>query len=454
MDRTLYRVAAVIATAVLTIACADARADSGAASADAGTAGSEQASLAAAQPDYSAAGTAPAGGTVGGSATQAGTQQSQMSAPANGAAPQQGDQQQASQPPSAGQAPVQTQSAPSTSGPPEATATGGSESLSGPPASQSGAAAPSVEPAGGVTASLTESPAAGAFAVSGDPSPQPSSEPGTTASAPAPVLEEPIGNGPTGPREPWGSGQPDGTLGQLLPRVERELRSVQVQIEELQRRVVEGAPPPRVDLVRLRTTLEWIAPALIALEARLDAAGRLTPHLRVLLHRVRSRLSGTQASAARLITALRHSGARGSELRLLLQELESFGALPVTLALGPGPGRVPARAELAASAAYTQPQAAPAALAHAVAAVPPEPRATRRGGAGSSDRGGVNGPPPWSSVSGSTTASPGGVFFVAGLAALAALLIGLALPRLWSRVELPRGRRYAVVFLAPLERPG
>jgi hypothetical protein len=449
MDRTLLRVAAVIATAVLAIACTDARADTTVvASTDAGTAGAEQPSPAGAQPGYSAAGSAPDGGSAG--VAQAGTQ-SNASAPADGASPQPGDQ----QPPPADPAPVQTQSAPGASAPPEAAATGASEGLAGPPASQSGAAAPSTEPGGGATANLTESPAAGPFAVSGDPSPQPGSEPRTTASVPAPALEEPIGDGPTSPREPGGSGQLDGTLGQLLPRIERELRSVQVQIEELQRRVVEGAPPPKVDLVRLRTTVEWIAPALLALEVRLDAAGRLTPHLRVLLRRVRSRLSGTRASAARLITALRRSGARGSELRMLLQELESFGALPVTLALGPGPGRVPARAELAAaSAAYTQLQAVPAAPSQAVSAVLPEPRAIGRGATRSSpDRGGVNEPSPWSSVSGSTTASPGGAFSVAGVAALA-LLIGLALPRLWSRVELPRGRRYAVVFLAPLERPG
>jgi hypothetical protein len=37
---------------------------------------------------------------------------------------------------------------------------------------------------------------------------------------------------------------------------------------------------------------------------------------------------------------------------------------------------------------------------------------------------------------------------------LAALLCGLALPQLLSRLQLPPMRCYAATFLVPLERPG
>ena len=153
-----------------------------------------------------------------------------------------------------------------------------------------------------------------------------------------------------------------------------------------------------------------------------------------------------------LIAALRDSGLHGYELRLLLRELESFGGLDVVLHWSPAAPPAPAHAGSAAHAAYTQ---SPQAAAQQSATAAPEPRATARStAAGTSDHGGAGEPAPWSPASGSASAGPGGTFFAAGLASLAALLIALALPRLWSRIELPRCRRYAVVFLAPLERPG
>jgi hypothetical protein len=62
--------------------------------------------------------------------------------------------------------------------------------------------------------------------------------------------------------------------------------------------------------------------------------------------------------------------------------------------------------------------------------------------------------PPSSPAPGSASASPGGGFFAAGLASLAALLICLAMPQLRARLELPPRGRCTVAFLRPLERPG
>jgi hypothetical protein len=59
-----------------------------------------------------------------------------------------------------------------------------------------------------------------------------------------------------------------------------------------------------------------------------------------------------------------------------------------------------------------------------------------------------------SSLGGSASAAPGAAFFSFGLASLAALLIGLAGPRLSGRVRQAASRSFSVFFLSPLERPG
>jgi hypothetical protein len=249
--------------------------------------------------------------------------------------------------------------------------------------------------------------------------------------------------------------QPGGTLEGLLSDVRQELRSAQGQINDLRRDLDAGAPPPPDRLTLLRATLVQIAPMLVALEVRLQAAGRLTPHLRHLLHRVRSDLRGVRVTAHTLVTALRRSGARGPELRLLLRELEHFGALGPDLAWTPGvrPAAVPLVA--GASPAYSQLQPAPVAGPPPAAAPPADRRAADRPPPADDGPGNLE-PPPWSSApsAGSATASPGGAFFFAGMASLTMLLIGLGLPALRARLDLPPGRRYTAAFLAPLERPG
>jgi hypothetical protein len=246
--------------------------------------------------------------------------------------------------------------------------------------------------------------------------------------------------------------RPGVILERLLPDVERRLRGVQAQIGHLQRRLAVGASPPPRSLMRLRLKLELIAPALVALEARVDATGQLSPHLRHLLDRVHTHLDGTRASAAALATALRQSGLRGPEVELLLRELADFQAVD--------PGLLPdlrysmthptSAVNVADAPARMAPEAAP--VEHA--APPPERHAASRR-ATASER---SGPPdrlaPTASAPGSASASPSGGFSAAGIAALAALLCGLALPQLLSRVQLPPMRCYAATFLVPLERPG
>jgi hypothetical protein len=246
--------------------------------------------------------------------------------------------------------------------------------------------------------------------------------------------------------------RPGVILEHLLPDVERRLRGVQAQIGDLQRRLAVGTSPPPTSLMRLRLKLDLIAPALSALEARVDATGQLSPHLRHLLDRVHTRLDGTRASADALAAALRQSGLHGPEVRLLLRELADFRALD--------PGLLPdlrysmthpsSAVDVADAPVRVVPEAVP--VEHA--APPPERHAASRR-ATASER---SGPPdrltPNASAPGSASASPSGGFSVAGIAALAALICGLALPLLLSRVQLPPMRCYAATFLVPLERPG
>jgi hypothetical protein len=243
-------------------------------------------------------------------------------------------------------------------------------------------------------------------------------------------------------------------LERLLPGVERELRTVQAQIDDLERHLDKGAPAPKSRLFRLRSSLERIAPALLALGVQLDAAGRLSPRLRGLLHRVRVRLVGARASAADLMAALRRVGARGPELRLLLRELGRFRMLHAALASKLRAERAPAPSEVGANAAYTQLQPASAASPQHAAAAPLERRAAGRPATRSPDRGGPDEPAPGSSAPGSASATPGGAFSAASVALLATLLVGLMLPQLRARLALSPGRRYTVAFRAPLERPG
>jgi hypothetical protein len=252
------------------------------------------------------------------------------------------------------------------------------------------------------------------------------------------------------------TGQSGGTLQGLFSDVRQELRSAQGQIDDLQRDLDHGAPPPPDRLTRLRATLVRIAPMLVALEVRLQATGRLTPHLRHLLHSVRSDLRGVRVTAHDLVTALRRSGARGPELRLLLRELDHFAAMASTLDLTPGLRPLAAPPSQGATAAYSQLQPVPVAGPPAAAAPPaagpvadvPPPEPPDPPGAELSQ--------PWSTATGpgSATASPGGAFFFAGVASLTMLLIGLGLPALRARLEVLPGRRYTAAFIAPLERPG
>lgn len=240
----------------------------------------------------------------------------------------------------------------------------------------------------------------------------------------------------------------------MLPAAERSLRKVQVDVEAIRRQVDSGAVPPASRLNRLRSRLEQLAPVLRALDARVDAVGGPSQATQVLLHRVRVRLAATQVSTAGLITALRHSGLHPPELRGLVRELESFVALGSALDLSP---------EIAHLPLPYVPTSTPLDPQHPVAGAAP----TARPAGDSSSRplaalsraedrpepAAHKAPAPWSPGSGSANASPGGAAAVAGLASLAALLIGLALSRLLTRLELAPRRGYAVASLLALERP-
>jgi hypothetical protein len=234
--------------------------------------------------------------------------------------------------------------------------------------------------------------------------------------------------------------------------MDRRLSGVQTQMDDMQRRLAGGATPPSRDLSRLTRSLDRIAPVLLALEAQVGAA-QLSPHLRQLLHRVRTRLGDTHASAAALAEALRRSGAQGPEVWLLLRKLEQFQSLTPALV----PDTAPALPSTAPTQGFTQnyataTPASPALPAQHAAAQ--QGRATPERATPSQSPAAPSGAENHASVSGSASAGPGGALSVAGLGALAALLTALVLPRLLSRVELPPMRRYAATFLAVLERPG
>jgi hypothetical protein len=416
MDRASFRVAALAAAVSLAIACADAQADPGAAAPELGTPGAGQSPPTDAPPTD-----APAEAT---------TAEKDSLEGAMGA--QEGVEQQLAHEGPPGDPSVQEQGPASPSGPQPIAVTS-----PGGPGGQGGAPDQSAQPIGALAAGALKPPTGAQSAL-----------------APAPALS-PIEPGPIGRvRAPSGSRPLGSGLERVLPDLERELRRVQAQIDDLQRRLDGGAPAPKSGLIRLRSSLERIAPVLLALELRLGAAGRLGPRLWALQHQVRVRLAAARASAGELIAGLRRSGERGHELRRLLRELESFCALEAELASNAGAGTASALSEPRADAAYTQLRPALAASPQHAATVSLERRAAGRAATRPRDREGPDPPLPWSSTSGSATASPGGAFSAAGLTLLATLAIALAAPRLrgWA-LRLPADRPYTVA-LAPLGRPG
>jgi hypothetical protein len=169
-----------------------------------------------------------------------------------------------------------------------------------------------------------------------------------------------------------------------------------------------------------------------------------------LLRRVRVRLSSARVSTSGLISTLHHSGVRGPELRLLLDQLERFRAAGAGLAATLAAQQQPP--EPFAGGPYLQPPAAPRAYTLAPPAAHP---ATAAGGTTERTHGGGSDPPrPWSPAPSSASAGPGVAFFAGGLALLAALLVGLSAGGPGQRLRLLPGRRYMALVPLPLERPG
>ena len=437
MAGTTFRVAASVATLCLVLAAGEARAQSVDSSSDTGNPAPEPA----VQPDGAPASSGDnaastsADGVQGGGAAPEGT--IPLNAPPESAAVQE----------------VVVDAAPSQSDTP-------TTAPEGPPA-------PSPAPDAGVTEApvqrIEEKPLAASHSLddqasavaastgSGDSLTGPAPDPGAPSISP-PSAVKPDALDDVGP--PTAGDPPGDGLEQLISDVRRDLRSVRGQIDDLQRRLDDCAPPPQNRLIDLRTSLGQIAPLLVALEMRLDAAGRLSPHLRNLLRRVRSELRGARVTAAGLVAALRSSGARSAEVRLLLRELERFRAVASMLAVNPFVARAPAPPVSSASAAYMSVQSPRVAYPTQPSAASPKQADDGRPTTGPRDGQGGGEPPPWAPAPGSATASPGGAFLFAGLASLAILLIGLTMPALRALLELLPGRPYSVAFLEPLERPG
>jgi hypothetical protein len=434
MAGTTFRVAASVATLCLALAAGEARAQSVDSSSD----GVNPAQEPAVPSDASGSSAEPAGSTSADGASAAAPEGiTPLNAPPEPAAVQE----------------VVVDAAPSPSDTP-------TSSPEGPPA-------PSPAPDAGVTEApaqrIEEKPLAASYSLDdqasavvastggGDSLAGSALEPGAPSISPLSAVKpdalDDVGS-PT-PGDPPGAG-----LEQLISDVRRDLRSVRGQIDDLQRRLDDGAPPPQNRLIDLRVSLGQIAPLLVALEMRLDAAGRLSPHLRSLLRRVRSELRGARVTAAGLVAVLRSSGARSAEVRLLLRELERFRAVASMLAVNPFVARAPAPPVSSASAAYMSVQSPMVAYPTQPSAASPKQADDGRPTTGPRDGQGGGEPPPWAPAPGSATASPGGAFLFAGLASLAILLIGLTMPALRALLELLPGRPYSVAFLEPLERPG
>jgi hypothetical protein len=253
---------------------------------------------------------------------------------------------------------------------------------------------------------------------------------------------------PATPPSPKDGHRTVGGLEELLPQLDRELGAVQSEIDRLRRGLDNGLVPSAGRLRHLRSSLHDLAPTLLALGTQLHGADQLSPRLRRLLTRVRSRLGTVRASSADLSRALRSSGVGGAELRRLLRELERFGELSAPLGLPAANGRA---ATIRAAAAMAPP--APLAGARPPAVAPPRARHAD-GPANGAPHPGRAETDPRSSAPGSASAAPAGAFAAAGLALLALMFVRLALSRLRVRLDLPPCRGYAVAFLTPLERPG
>jgi hypothetical protein len=431
MDRTSLRIAALTVTAVLALGSAEAQADSDGALPQAGSTAAEPSPASTTPP-------APDAGTALMVAPSASSTQ-------DGAQLDAGSQVPSAQPPAGNQpqSPATSAGTPSTTG----GATPTAQSTTQPPSAPSDPVTVLSPP---VNQERPAPPLVAPVAAAGPPA---AASPVSPVSPGQGVASHDAGTPP--PARPAAHG-----LARVLPRAERELRIVQTQIDDLQHLLDQGALSPPEALTRVRSSLERIAPVLLALNVQLQHAGRLSPHLRELLRRVRDRLTATNASAAELRATLRHAGLRGAEWRLLLHQLQSFLTLRLPLiaapavAQAPAPAPAPAQAASGVGPAFVQAQPGAAAVARQPVATPsPAPAAAPRV-TGASDRARPAELTPLSSAGGSASVSPGGAFSGPGAATLATLLIGLMLVGLSARLTARPIRRYSAVFAAPLERPG
>jgi hypothetical protein len=169
---------------------------------------------------------------------------------------------------------------------------------------------------------------------------------------------------------------------------------------------------------------------------------------------LRVRLAETQVAVARLAVSLRDSGLGGPALGALLHELERFGALGPGFSLPPGPASFAPAPLLSEQAAPVTPAVEKAFAGSSSKADPvPAERPTAPAAPQPSEADGQHAPEPWGSASATSAASPGGALAGAGMALLAALLIGLCVPRLLTRLELATRRGHMVSLVLALERP-
>jgi hypothetical protein len=424
MDRTPFWVAALVATVLFVIVCGDARAQT------------EGVASEPAQPPAAAENSsqevAPDSSSQGGGATASGEAASTVLVMQDPPAAEEEVQ--------PGPSPMSTELPPTT--PPSAPQT-----ASAPPPLPDIATTP---PSG----RINEAPPGGApDEASGFTAVATAPQPSAPGSPPTPIKPDALPEAPSSP-----ASRPDPRLGQLLSEVGRRLRDVQGKIDHLRLRIAHGAPPPTRRVIDLRSSLAQIVPMLAALEASVDAAGWLSPRLWQLLQRVHGDLRDVRATAAGLIAALRRAGAWNLELGLLMEELERFRTVALSLPSSP----VPAPASTLSPGSGDQGvPLQPARPGHvglpATEAARPAPRAgDPRIDGPARGRGSENLPPaPWSpSPAPSATASAAGGLLFAAVASLTMLLIGLLLPAIRARLHASPGGRYTVAFLQPLERPG
>jgi hypothetical protein len=424
MERTPFWVAALVATVLFVIVCGDARAQTeGVASEPAQpTAAAETSSQEVAADTSSQDGGATASGEAASTAL-------------------------VMQDPSPAQEEVQPGPSPTSTELPPSTPPSAPQTASAPPPSPDIATTP---PPG----RINEAPPGGApdeasAFTAGATAPQPTA-PG---SPPTPIKPDALPEAPSN-----SASQPDPRLGPLLSEVGRRLRDVRGKMDDLRHRIAHGAPPPKRRVTDLRSSLARIAPMLAALEASLDAAGRLSPQLWQLLQRVHGDLRDVRATAAGLIVALRRARAWNPDLGLLLEQLERLRTLDLSLPSSPAPAPTSIRSPGSGDQGLPLQPAQPAhVVLPATEAARPAPGAGDPRIDGSArGRGSENLPPaPWSpSPAPSATASAAGGLLFAAVASLTMLLIGLLLPAIRARLHVSPGGRYTVAFLQPLERPG